>query len=170
VTFSNAKTPEAGEYAEARAFVAVAEARSFRRAALDLCLTPSTLSHAVHAFEDRLGQRLLNRATRAVTATEAGARLLQDLTPASRCCITQTRRSAPVRMLLRALSGWRHPGSQSICSSSRRSSGSRAATRDVRTIERPGDLLEGFDLGIQLGNDVATTRQARRFRPPCARS
>ncbi|WP_210529502.1 LysR family transcriptional regulator [Rubellimicrobium arenae] len=58
-------------------FLAVAEERSFTRAAARLGLTQSTLSHAMRAFEERLGVRLLTRTTRRVAPTEAGERLLR---------------------------------------------------------------------------------------------
>ncbi|SEO92423.1 DNA-binding transcriptional regulator, LysR family [Luteibacter sp. UNC138MFCol5.1] len=61
------------------AFVAVATHRSFRRAADELGTAPSTLSHAMRALEERMGVRLLNRTTRSVSPTEAGARLLEHL-------------------------------------------------------------------------------------------
>jgi len=61
------------------AFVAVATHRSFRRAADELGTAPSTLSHAMRALEERLGVRLLNRTTRSVSPTQAGARLLDHL-------------------------------------------------------------------------------------------
>lgn len=64
------------------AFVAVATHRSFRRAADELGMAPSTLSHAMRALEERLGLRLLNRTTRSVSPTEAGFQLLGQLQPA----------------------------------------------------------------------------------------
>ncbi|WP_395841435.1 LysR family transcriptional regulator [Archangium violaceum] len=70
------------EFAELAAFVAVAEERSFRRAAARLGMMPSTLSHSLRALETRLGVRLLHRTTRSVSPTEAGERLLSQLTPA----------------------------------------------------------------------------------------
>ena len=54
------------------AFCAVARNRSFRRAADELGLTPSTLSHTISGLEKRLGLRLLHRTTRSVATTEAG--------------------------------------------------------------------------------------------------
>jgi DNA-binding transcriptional LysR family regulator len=62
-------------------FLAVAEERSFTRAAARLGLTQSTLSHAIRAFEERLGVRLLTRTTRSVAPTEAGERLLRAAKP-----------------------------------------------------------------------------------------
>lgn len=61
------------------AFVAVATHRSFRRAADELDIAPSTLSHAMRALEERMGVRLLNRTTRSVSPTEAGFQLLGRL-------------------------------------------------------------------------------------------
>ena len=62
-------------------FLAVAEERSFTRAAARLGLTQSTLSHATRSFEERLGVRLLTRTTRSVAPTEAGERLLRAARP-----------------------------------------------------------------------------------------
>lgn len=61
------------------AFVAVATHRSFRRAADELGVAPSTLSHTMRGLEDQLGVRLLNRTTRSVSPTEAGVTLLSRL-------------------------------------------------------------------------------------------
>ncbi|USX17587.1 LysR family transcriptional regulator [Oxalobacteraceae bacterium OTU3REALA1] len=72
----------ANDFAELSSFVAVAEARSFRKAAAALNLTPSTLSHSLRALEQRLGVRLLNRTTRSVSVTEAGQALLDQVAPA----------------------------------------------------------------------------------------
>ena len=61
------------------AFVAVAREGSFTRAAAQLRVSQSALSHTLRALETRLGIRLLTRTTRSVSPTEAGARLLQTL-------------------------------------------------------------------------------------------
>ena len=70
-----------GHYAELTAFMAIYEARSFRDAALRLGVTPSALSRTLRRLEDRLGLRLLNRTTRSVGPTEAGALLYARLVP-----------------------------------------------------------------------------------------
>ncbi|MBA2934866.1 LysR family transcriptional regulator [Sphingomonas sp. CGMCC 1.13654] len=70
------------ELGDLDAFVAVAEARSFRGAGKLRGVPASSLSDAVRRLEERLGVRLLNRTTRSVTATEAGGRLLERLVPA----------------------------------------------------------------------------------------
>lgn len=63
------------------AFAAVARERSFTRAAAQLGVSQSALSHAMRALEARLGVRLLTRTTRSVSPTEAGERLLANLVP-----------------------------------------------------------------------------------------
>ncbi|MDR3438400.1 LysR substrate-binding domain-containing protein [Telmatospirillum sp.] len=62
--------------------VTVAKRLSFRAAARELGLSPSSLSHAVADLEDRLNLRLLQRTTRSVTLTEVGRRLLTRVEPA----------------------------------------------------------------------------------------
>jgi DNA-binding transcriptional LysR family regulator len=64
------------------AFLAVAEERSFTRAAKQLGVSPSALSHAIRGLEERLGVRLLARTTRSVAPTEAGEQFLSRLGPA----------------------------------------------------------------------------------------
>jgi DNA-binding transcriptional LysR family regulator len=66
------------------AFAAVAEHRSFRKAADLLGVTRSALSHTILGLERNLGVRLLNRTTRSVAPTDAGARLLTRLDPVLR--------------------------------------------------------------------------------------
>jgi DNA-binding transcriptional LysR family regulator len=61
------------------AFVVVAEAGNFTRAAAKLDMSQSALSHAMRQLEERLGIRLLARTTRSVSTTEAGRRLLRTL-------------------------------------------------------------------------------------------
>lgn len=69
---------------ELTAAAAVARHKSFRAAARELALSPSALSHAIRALEQRLGVRLFHRTTRSVALTEAGARLLGRVGPALR--------------------------------------------------------------------------------------
>src|SRR5260370_41299725 len=57
-------------------FVEVAERRSFATAARRLARSPAAVTRAVGELETRLGGRLLNRTTRAVSLTEAGGRFL----------------------------------------------------------------------------------------------
>src|SRR6267154_1622423 len=61
------------------AFLAVAEERSFTRAAAKLGTSQSALSHTIRRLEERLGVRLLTRTTRSVAPTEAGERLMETV-------------------------------------------------------------------------------------------
>ena len=63
------------------AFLAVARERSFTRAAAQLGLSQSALSHTIRGLEERMGIRLLTRTTRSVSLTEAGERLVQSVGP-----------------------------------------------------------------------------------------
>src|SRR6202042_3842649 len=63
------------------AFLTVAKERSFTRAAAQLGVSQSALSHTVRGLEERLGLRLLTRTTRSVAPTEAGERLIQSIGP-----------------------------------------------------------------------------------------
>jgi DNA-binding transcriptional LysR family regulator len=63
------------------AFVIVAREGSFTKAAAQLGVSQSALSHTIRALETRLAIRLLTRTTRSVSPTEAGQRLLMTLAP-----------------------------------------------------------------------------------------
>jgi DNA-binding transcriptional LysR family regulator len=68
-------------YNDLQAFLMVARERSFTRAAAQLGMSQSAVSHTLRALEARLGLRLLTRTTRSVSLTEAGERLQQALVP-----------------------------------------------------------------------------------------
>jgi DNA-binding transcriptional LysR family regulator len=70
------------ELGDLQAFLAVAEERSFTRAAARLGTSQSALSHTIRRLESRLGLRLLTRTTRSVAPTQAGERLVETLRPA----------------------------------------------------------------------------------------
>lgn len=63
-------------------FLAVARTRNFRRAAVELQVSVSSLSQRLRDLEDRLGVRLLHRTTRSVALTEAGELLRTKVAPA----------------------------------------------------------------------------------------
>lgn len=67
------------DLADLSAFLVVARERSFTRAAAQLGVTPSAISHGMRGLEERLGVRLLNRTTRSVTPTAAGERMLETI-------------------------------------------------------------------------------------------
>src|SRR5882672_10788444 len=70
-----------GYVGDLRALVAVAQERSFTKAAAKLGLSQSALSQTIRQLEMRLGVRLLTRTTRSVSPTEAGERLLRSVEP-----------------------------------------------------------------------------------------
>ena len=72
----------ASELDDLSAFAAVVRAGGFRQGARGSRNSASALSEAVRRLEDRMGVRLLNRTTRSVAPTEAGARLFERLAPA----------------------------------------------------------------------------------------
>src|ERR1700753_1419790 len=70
------------DLAQLSAFAAIAEERSFTRAAARLEMSQSALSHSIRDLEKRLGIQLLARTTRSVAPTAAGTSLLLELKPA----------------------------------------------------------------------------------------
>lgn len=69
------------EFSELKALIEVARERSFTRAATNLGVTRSALSHTIRALEERLGVQLLSRTTRDVAPTAAGERLIEGIAP-----------------------------------------------------------------------------------------
>jgi DNA-binding transcriptional LysR family regulator len=61
-------------------FLSVANQKSFSKAAMELGLTTSAISHTIRNLENRLSVRLLNRTTRTVSITDAGTTLIKRLT------------------------------------------------------------------------------------------
>ncbi|WP_226633479.1 LysR family transcriptional regulator [Novosphingobium profundi] len=69
------------EFSDMRALIEVARERSFTRAAANLGVSRSALSHTIRALEQRLGIQLLSRTTRDVAPTAAGERLIKGIEP-----------------------------------------------------------------------------------------
>jgi DNA-binding transcriptional LysR family regulator len=69
------------QLAELTAFAAVAEHRSFTKAAAQVGIASPTMSQTIRSLEERLGMRMFNRTTRSVALTEAGDRLLAEVQP-----------------------------------------------------------------------------------------
>lgn len=147
------------EFAEISAFAAVAEHRSFSKAATQLGVSRSTLSQDLRALEERVGVRLLNRTTRSVTLTEAGARFLARVRPSLAVLATavgeladyQQSPSGLLRLVVQppvatfliepllARFLREYPGIQ----------------LDVAVVKMPSDIVgEGFDAGIRLGEQI----------------
>lgn len=70
-------------------FFAVAQARSFTKAAARLGVSQTAVSHAVRTLEARLGVGLLSRNSRSVTLTEAGEQLMTNVAPQFEAIDTQ---------------------------------------------------------------------------------
>src|SRR5438874_235434 len=79
--FRNGGRMRGSDFAELKAFAAVVDRASFARAADHLGLSASALSQTIRQLENRLGVRLLNRTTRSVAPTAAGARLYDRIAP-----------------------------------------------------------------------------------------
>jgi DNA-binding transcriptional LysR family regulator len=152
------------------AFLAVARERSFTRAAAQLGVSPSALSHTIRALEERLGVRLLTRSTRSVAPTEAGERLFLTVGP----------RFDEIDAELAALSEYREKPAGTI----RITAGDHAAKAvlwpkierllpqypDIR-IEINVDhtftdiVAQRYDAGVRLGEQVAKDMIAVRIGP-----
>jgi DNA-binding transcriptional LysR family regulator len=152
------------------AFAAVAEERSFTRAAARLGVSQSALSHNVRALEKRLGLQLLARTTRSVSPTPAGTALLQDLAPS----LERIRQSLQI---VRNLSD--RPSGRLRLVTSRSAAMTVLIPRlqqfskafpdvvlDVTASNDPVDLVSGeFDAGIQIGEFIQRDMVAVRVSP-----
>jgi DNA-binding transcriptional LysR family regulator len=152
------------------AFLAVAKERSFTRAAAQLGVSQSALSHTIRGLEERLGVRLLARTTRSVAPTEAGERLLRTVGP----------RFDEIEAELAALSELRDKPAGTV----RITTGESAAVSvlwpafekllpeypDI-TVEIVVDygltdiVAERYDAGVRLGEQVAQDMIAVRIGP-----
>src|SRR4051794_6044145 len=141
------------------AFLAVAEERSFTRAAKRLGVSPSAMSHAMRALEAGIGVRLLARTTRSVAPTDAGEDLLARLPPAL----------ADVQKALDQVSGLRNrPGGRVRLLAPRLAASAVLAPKlsqftrdypdvvlDITTDDSRRDIVaEGFDAGIHFGEYI----------------
>ncbi|MGF7172135.1 DNA-binding transcriptional LysR family regulator [Sphingobium xanthum] len=153
------------------AFVAVAQERSFTKAAAKLGVSQSALSQTIKALEARLNIRLLTRNTRSVSATEAGQRLLVTLAP----------RFDEIELELAALSELRDKPAGTI----RITAGEHAALTVLQpalkrilpdhpdiSVEIIVDygltdiVAEGYDAGVRLGEQLAKDMIAVPIGPP----
>ncbi|MFD1788267.1 LysR family transcriptional regulator [Sphingomonas floccifaciens] len=124
-----------GNLDDLAAFASVARARSFTRAAAELGLSPSALSHAMKALETRLGVRLLARTTRSVAPTAAGEQLLRSLDPA----LTQMTQG------LASLADWRDAPSGTV-----RLTTFSYAARTILAPRLPQFLLDHPDVSVEV--------------------
>lgn len=150
------------------ALAAIATHRSFRKAADELGLSPSTLSHMMRVLEQNLGVRLLNRTTRSVAPTEAGERLVARLQPVLRELDSALNevddfRSKPSGTLRINAS---EPAARQLMRSVVPTFLARypEMSLDLVTEGRLVDIVaEGFDAGIRLGEAVPQDMIAVRF-------
>ncbi|CAA0093032.1 HTH-type transcriptional regulator PgrR [Starkeya nomas] len=158
------------ELGDLSAFLAVAEERSFTRAAARLGTSQSSLSHTVRRLEERMGVRLLTRTTRNVAPTEAGEQLLDTLRPAfndieERISAIGALRQRPAGTV--RLTASPHPAASIVMPAASRL---MAEYPDVK-IEISVDLrltdivAERYDAGIRLGEQVEKDMVAVRIGP-----
>jgi DNA-binding transcriptional LysR family regulator len=155
-----------------QAFVHVAREGSFTKAAAQLGVSQSALSHAMRGLEQRLAC-LLTRTTRSVSTTEAGARLLDTSGP---------------RLAARSRTGWPHwpsagtPGRHHPhqrhrpCRRVHRlaAAGAVVAAYPDLKVELAADygladiVAERYDIGIRLGERLARDMVAVPISRRCA--
>ena len=152
------------------AFVAVAEARSFTKAAARLGISPSALSHAMRGLEERLGVRLLARTTRSVAPTEAGERLLTVVSPhlqgiESELSALNLLRDIPAGTI--RLTASEHAAYTVIYPVLARLAADYPEIKiEVNVDNMLADLVAGrFDAGIRLGEHVERDMVAVRIAP-----
>ncbi|TCV73740.1 LysR family transcriptional regulator [Neorhizobium sp. R1-B] len=151
-------------------FLAVAEERSFTRAAAKLGITQSTLSHTIKRLETRMGLRLLSRTTRNVALTEAGERLFQSLAPRvsairddlAALMALRDKPSGTIRITLsdHALESIVWPRLQPILSEYPDIKLELSRDNGLRNI-----VEDGFDAGIRLGESIEKDMIAIRVGP-----
>lgn len=152
------------------AFLAVAQERSFTRAAARLGLSQSTLSHTVRGLESRLGVRLLTRTTRSVAPTEAGEQLMQAIGPQLEAIAAEL---AAVREYRDKPAGTIRITAIDIVADHLLWPRLRPLLRDypelrleIATDYRLVDVVsERFDVGVRLGDQVAQDMVAVRIGP-----
>ena len=152
------------------AFVAVAQAHSFTKAAARLGISPSALSHAMRGLEERLGVRLLARTTRSVAPTEAGERLLTVVLPhlqgiESELSALNLLRDVPAGTI--RLTASEHAAYTVIYPVLARLAADYPEIKiEVNVDNMLADLVAGrFDAGIRLGEHVERDMVAVRIAP-----
>ncbi len=159
-----------GRLEEMTAFIEVARRRSFVRAAEQLEVSVSVISRAVSALETRLGARLLQRTTRSVGLTEAGAAyfarcdaLLAELTSAD---LEAGAKTAELRGRLRVSVATGLGMTHLVPALPEFLSKHPGLTLDLHVSNRFVDLIdERFDVAIRVGSLGDSRLVARRLAP-----
>lgn len=153
-----------------RAFLVVAQQGSFTKAARQMGVSPSALSHSIRGVEERLQVKLFNRTTRSVSTTDAGERLYQRLLPLFDGIDREVDALSEVRDAVRGkvrINGTRHVFDHVL----RERIGRFVQTHPEIEVELMGDsrfvdiVADRFDFGIRLGDDVEKDMIAVRVSP-----
>lgn len=153
------------------AFLAVAQHKSFRRAAAELGVTPSAISQAIRTLEANVGAAMFSRTTRSVGLTEAGERFharakpaFEELVaareiardagqrPTGRLRLTVPRAVVPILL---------EPMIASFCQANPEVEVEIVASEELVDI-----AAQGFDAGIRLGQFIEADMIALRLSPP----
>lgn len=140
-------------------FLAVAEARNFRLAGERLGVTRSAVSQALQRLEDRIGTALVQRTTRSVSLTEAGAVFYELVRPSAEDIVeavravreTQTRPSGLLKIAVssiaeRFISGPLLAGFLAACPE---------VKLDITITDEEFDIVaERYDAGVRLGEVI----------------
>lgn len=151
--------------------LAIARTRSFARAAAELGMGASAVSHSVRVVEDRLGTPLFARTTRSVALTEAGAGFLDS---AARAMDELDAAVERLRAGEGQLTGVLRINASSVALRIGLTPVLAEMTRrhpqlvvEVVSDDSLADIVgEGFDAGIRLGEMIAQDMVAVRLTPP----
>jgi len=157
------------------ASLAVAEERSFTRAAKRLGVSPSALSHAIRELEEQIGVRLLARTTRSVAATDAGkpwTGFLDSATGRRDGCVYWRRTSRVAHWCVFPRTGARRSPASSFTTpvggSSRPHSRSSSKLFACRCIERKKPISGmGLHATFSMTQGRKSSRMASQPRPTC---
>jgi DNA-binding transcriptional LysR family regulator len=151
--------------------LAVARRGGFAAAAAALNMSPSAVSHAVKAVEDRLGQPLFARTTRSVALTEAGASFVASVGPALATVEESVERIRTTKGLVAGVLRLNAPRvalplaiTPAIVAMSQLYP---ELTIEITCDEGLADIIAaGFDAGVRLGEMIAQDMVAVRLTPP----
>lgn len=154
---------------EIRAFVAVAEARSFTHGARKVGVSGAQVSKLVARLENRLGARLLNRTTRDVSLTDTGQAYLErarDLLESFDALETSVRDQSGPSGTLRVSAPVSFGTNQLTHALLDFAAGCSAVSVDVSFSDRLVNLVEeGFDVAIRIGHLSDSSLVARKLAP-----
>ena len=157
-------------YNDLLAFIAVAREQSFTRAAAQLGVSQSALSHLIRALEAKMGVRLLTRTTRSVSPTEAGERLMRSIAP----------RFQEIEAALMAVGELRDKPAGTLRITATENAADTVLWPklakvlpkypqikvEISTESRFIDIVtERYDIGVRLGDDLARDMHSVRISP-----